>query len=83
MTHVNVSNYRTPYFAPILLIFSYLQISLENLAFFTLKSPSVKDIKLSQKVYLKCRKNPSLDLRETIGYRLFFTEFENNFWFLK
>ena len=83
MTHVNVVNYRTSYFASTLSIFSYLQISLENFAFFTLKSPSVKDIKLSQKVYFKCRKNPSLILRKTIGSRLFFTLFENNFGFLK
>ena len=75
MTHVNVTNNRIPYLAVASSIFSYLQISLENFAFFTLKSPSVKDIILSQKVY----KNPSLILRKTIGFRKKFTLFENDF----
>ena len=83
MTHVNVINYRTSHFASTLSIFNYLQISLENFAFFTLKSGSVKGIKLSPKVYFKWRKNPSVIFRKTIGLWKKNTVFEKNVLFLK
>ena len=82
MTHVNVINCRTSHFASTLSIFNYLQISLEHFAFFTLKSGSVKGIKLSPKVYFKWRKNPSVILHKTIGFRGKNTTFEKNVWFL-
>ena len=63
--------------------FSVMQISLPNFTFFTVKSPSVIQISVSQENAFKKSKNLSAFVRKTIGSSNSFTLFENNFKFLR
>ena len=64
---MGVVNYGIPDFATTQPILSYLKVPFASLLFFSnVKSPSVTDRELSQKVYLKKSNNPSPFVRKTI-----------------
>ena len=64
---------RTPHFVSIYLIdFSKVEISRPNFAFFTVKSPSVTQILVSQKKFLKRAKTHRLVSQHYNRFKLFF-----------
>ena len=82
--HMIVINHRTPHFVSAKSIFSYIQISLPNFAFFTVKSPSVTKRSVSEGSAFKKSKNPSgFFFHKTIGSINSFIPTENNFRLLR
>ena len=59
MTHIIVINQHTSHFVSTESIFSQVQISLPNFTFFTVKSPSITKIPVSQENAFKKSKNQS------------------------
>ena len=81
--HIIVVTCSTAHFISTKSIFRYIQISLPNFAFFTIKSPSITQWSVSQVNAFKKSKNPSPLFRRTIGLNNCFTLIENNLWFLR
>ena len=83
MTHMIVIICNTQHFVSTNSIFSWIQISLPNFAFFNVKSPSVTQRWVSQKNAFEKSKTLLPFLLKTIGSNNYFTVIENNFRFLR
>ena len=80
---MGVVNYCIPHFANTLPILSYSKVLFASLLFSNVKSPSVTDRELSQKVYFIKSKNPSPFVRKTIVSINVLTLLENYVWFTR
>ena len=80
---MGVVNYCIPDFATTLQILCYLKVLFASLLSSKVKSPSVTDRELSQKVYFKKSNNPSPFVRKTIVSINILTLVENYEWFAR